>query len=38
MEQYTISEIIPDISSLITSKKIQVIDKTDTLADIPKFL
>ena len=38
MEQYTISEIIPDISSLITSKKIQVIDKTDILDIINYFL
>ena len=38
MEQYTISEIIPEISSLITSKKIQVIDKTDTLDIINYFL
>jgi ornithine decarboxylase len=34
MEQYT----IPDISSLITSKKIQVIDKTDILDIINHFL
>lgn len=38
MEQYTTSEIIPEISSLITSKKIQVIDKTDTLDIINYFL
>lgn len=38
MEQYTISEIIPDISSLITSKKIQVIDRTDILDIINHFL
>ena len=31
MEQYFTSEIIPEISSLITSKKIQVLDKTDIL-------
>lgn len=38
MDQYTISEIIPEISSLITSKRIQVIDKTDTLDIINYFL
>ena len=38
MEQYTTSEIIPELSSLITSKKIQVIDKTDMLDIINHFL
>lgn len=38
MEQYTTSEIIPEISSLITSKKIQVLDKTDMLDIINHFL
>jgi len=38
MDQYTTSEIIPEISSLITSKKIQVIDKTDILDIINYFL
>lgn len=38
MEQYFTSEIIPEISSLITSKKIQVLDKTDILEIINHFL
>ena len=38
MEQYFTSEIIPEISSLITSKKIQVLDKTDMLDIINHFL
>lgn len=38
MEQYFTSEIIPEISSLITSKKIQVLDKTDILDIINHFL
>lgn len=38
MDQYCTSEIIPDISSLITSKKIQVLDKTDMLDIINYFL
>jgi ornithine decarboxylase len=38
MEQYFTSEIIPEISSLITSKKIQVLDKTDILDIINYFL
>lgn len=35
---YTTSEIIPEISSLISSKKIQIIDKTDSLDIINHFL
>ena len=35
---YTTSEIIPEISSLISSKKIQIIDKTDGLDIINHFL
>lgn len=38
MEQYFTSEIIPEISSLITSKKIQVLDKTDVLDIINHFM
>lgn len=38
MEQYFTSEIIPEISSLITSKKIQVLDKTDILDIINHFM
>lgn len=38
MEQYFASEIIPEISSLITSKKIQVLDKTDILEIINHFM
>jgi len=38
MDQYSTSEIIPEISSLITSKKIQVMDKTDMLDIINHFL
>ena len=38
MEQYFTSEIIPEISSLITSKKIQVLDKSDMLDIINHFL
>lgn len=39
METYTsTSEIIPEISSLISSKKIQIIDKTDILDIINYFL
>lgn len=37
-EQYTTSEIIPEISSLITTKKVQVLDKTDILDIINYFL
>jgi ornithine decarboxylase len=35
---YTTSEIIPEISSLISSKKIQILDKTDSLDIINHFL
>lgn len=35
---YTTSEIIPEISSLISSKKIQILDKTDSLDIINYFL
>ena len=38
MEQYSTSEIIPEISSLISSKKIQIMDKTDILDIINHFL
>jgi ornithine decarboxylase len=38
MEQYFTSEIIPEISSLITSKKIKVLDKEDILEIINYFL
>jgi ornithine decarboxylase len=38
MEQYFTSEIIPEISSLITSKKVQVLDKTEMLDIINHFL
>lgn len=38
MEQYFTSEIIPEISSLITSKKIQVLDKDDILEIINHFM
>lgn len=38
MEQHFLSEILPEISSLITSKKIQVLDKTDILDIINHFL
>jgi ornithine decarboxylase len=38
MEQYFTTEIIPEISSLITSKKIQVLDKTDILDIINYFM
>jgi ornithine decarboxylase len=36
--EYTTSDVIPEISSLISTKKIQVIDKTDTLDIINHFL
>ena len=38
MDQFFTSEIIPEISSLITSKKIQVLDKSDILDIINYFL
>jgi ornithine decarboxylase len=38
MDQFSTSEIIPELSSLISSKKIQVLDKTDTLDIINHFL
>ena len=38
MEQYSKPEIIPEISSLISSKDIEVLNKTDVLDIINYFL
>jgi ornithine decarboxylase len=38
MEQYAISELIPELSSLISSKKIEVLDKEDMYDIINYFL
>ncbi len=38
MESYNTSEIIPELSSLISEKKIEIINKTDTLDIINFFL
>jgi hypothetical protein len=38
MEKYTTSEIIPELSSLISSKKIEILNKEDMLDIINHFL
>lgn len=38
MDKYTTSEIIPELSSLISSKKIEILNKEDTLDIINYFL